>query len=74
MKCSKTAALVKRQPIARLPFQELLIALLNLACYPENDNQLMMEMAFLDHEHSCTHVPVPISTFNKGNLAPPKTV
>ena len=26
-------------------------------------NLVMMEMAFLDHEHSCTHVPVPISTF-----------
>jgi hypothetical protein len=25
-------------------------------------NLVMMEMAFLDHEHSGTHVPVPIST------------
>ncbi len=24
-------------------------------------NLVMMEMAFLDHEHSCPHVPVPIS-------------
>jgi len=33
-------------------------------------NLVMMEMAFLDHEHSCTHVPVPIPTFNTGDFAP----
>jgi DNA repair protein RadC len=35
-------------------------------------NLVMMEMAFLDHEHSCSHVPVPIPTFNTGDLAPPR--
>ena len=27
---------------------------------------VMPEMAYLDHEHSCTHVPVPIPTFQSG--------
>jgi hypothetical protein len=31
-------------------------------------NLVMMEMAFLDHEHSCTHVPVPIPTFDTGDF------
>jgi DNA repair protein RadC len=33
-------------------------------------NLVMMEMAFLDHEQMCVQVPVPISTFNTGDLAP----
>ena len=37
-------------------------------------NLVMLDMAYLDYEHTCTQVPVPISTFNKGDQAPPKTV
>jgi hypothetical protein len=33
---------------------------------PKSGEKGVMEMAFLDHEHSCTHVPVPISTFQSG--------
>jgi|SRR5215472_1977648 len=34
--------------------------------------QICMEMTYLDHEQMRIQVPVPISTSNKGHLAPPR--